>query len=163
VGNKQHATSVLRKTVQAMIAAQDGLEQPLFLGTEGVEGAAAAFAKTSRLVQGVQLLAAGTRHGHGRQGLEVTLVAGTSNGVVVVEIGDAFVHGAPEHLGFPLPRAATTDLELTGLVDDGFDAEDEAELVVHFQPIVFHPMLDTGTGMTTFFEVAKDFAIETRM
>jgi hypothetical protein len=58
---------------------------------------------------------------------------------------------------------AAADFELPRLVDDRLDAQDQAEFVVHLQPIVFHPVFDPSTGQTVGLAVGQDFAIETGM
>ena len=64
-----------------------------------------------------------------------------------------------------LPRAKTiaTNLELPRLIDDRFDAQNLAELVVHLQPVVFHPVLDPSTWKTVLLAVGQDFAVEARV
>src|SRR4029077_14928808 len=54
------------------------------------------------------------------------------------------------------------DVELTRLVDDGLDAQDHAELVVHFQPVALHAVLDARAGPALFAAEGEDLAIELR-
>ncbi len=113
-----------------------------------------------RLTQSVQLFFGRGGHVHYGQGVQVTLVGGVSYVLIVIEVAHAFVHGKPEHLLLSLPRARTAHAELTGLVDDGFDAEDQTELVVHFEPVVLHAMFDTGSRPAFFLAVVEQFALE---
>jgi hypothetical protein len=59
-----------------------------------------------------------------------------------------------------LALALAANAELTRLVDDRLDPQDQAEFVVHLQPIVLDTMLDPGTGPAIFLAEGQDFAIE---
>ena len=56
------------------------------------------------------------------------------------------------------PRAV--DPELLGRVDDRFHTQNQAELVVHLQPVGLHAVLDTGTEPAIAFIVGVDFTIK---
>jgi len=47
--------------------------------------------------------------------------------------------------------ALTPNFEVTRLIDNGFDAQHNAELVVHFEPVAFDAMLDAGARQTIGF------------
>jgi hypothetical protein len=46
------------------------------------------------------------------------------------------------------------DFELSGLIDDGLDAQDQAQFVVHLEPVVLHVVLDAGARFS-FRSVAR--------
>jgi len=56
--------------------------------------------------------------------------------------------------------APPPDFEFAGVVDDSFHPQDLAELVIHLQPVVLHPVFDAGTGMTILLSVRQHFALE---
>ena len=153
----------IAEAVKTMLALQDSAEQALFVVSEEVETAAASLVEVHGLAGSIELPPGRVGPIDDGQGIEVTLVGGAGDGVVVVEIGDALVHGAPDHLSASLANAESADFELTRLVDDGLDAEDEAEFVVHLQPVVFDPMLDASAGESVFLAIGEDFAVEAGM
>src|SRR5271154_2668538 len=81
-----------------------------------IQTAPPTLAKLGRLAGAVYLLSRGTRNiDHGER-IQVTLVGGAGHRMIAVEIGHAFVHGAPAHAALPLAETITTDSELTWLV-----------------------------------------------
>src|SRR5436309_10220028 len=146
-----------------MFATKYGMEQLLLVGVEQAEAATAAAVERNRCTHAVQVLGGGAGRIDDGQGIEVALVGGAGDGVVVIEIGHALVHGTPTHLAVSVPSPQAADAELAGLVNHGLHAEDQAELVVHFQPVVFHPVLDAGAGPALLLAGGQDFAVEAGM
>src|SRR5947208_876707 len=109
---------------------------------EKIEGATTATMKTDRLTDGFGLVHGGRRPFDHGQGVEITLIGSGSYLLVAIEVGDAFVHGAPEELPLAAAQAPAPNLEFARLIDDGLDPQDYAKLVVHLQPIVFDAVLD---------------------
>ena len=52
------------------------------------------------------------------------------------------------------------DPELLRAVDDRFHPQDQAELVVHLQPVALHAVLDASAEPALVFVVGVDFAVE---
>src|SRR5215467_12453549 len=96
-----------------------------------IEAAAPALVEVGWLADVVELLGRGAGAVDDGQGIQVTSVGQASDGVVLVEIGHTFVHRTPEHLLASVPQTTATDAELTWLIDDRFDPQNLAELVVH--------------------------------
>jgi hypothetical protein len=80
----------------------------------------------------------------------------------MVQIGNTLVHGAPHHAELPVPFPLAADAELVRVVDHRLDPEDPAELVLHLQPVVFHPMLDPGSRQPLLLAVGGHLAEELR-
>jgi hypothetical protein len=53
------------------------------------------------------------------------------------------------------------DLEVPGLIDDGFYPHEQGQFIVHLQPVVLQEMLDAGSRFPRRFVVGLHFAIET--
>src|SRR5437763_12019823 len=161
---EQHGLNVpVTEAIDMVLATQHGMKQLLLLPAEQIQAAPAAPARPRWALHSLQDLEAGLGPIHDRQGAEVTFVGGAGNFVIAVEVGDTLVHGAPDQLVAPLPLAATADLELARLVDDRLDAQHLAELVVHLQPVVLHPMFDPRPGPAVLLAVGQYLAVEARV
>src|SRR5262249_46370946 len=120
---QQHRLDVsVAETVDMVFATQHSAEQLLLLHPEQIQAPSATLAQTGRFVYPVEDLHAGLGPVHDRQCLEVAVVRGPRDLMVVVEVGHAFIHGAPVHPASSLALEAATDLELTRVVDDCLDA-----------------------------------------
>ena len=53
------------------------------------------------------------------------------------------------------------DLEFSGLIDDGLDAQNLSQLVVHLEPVVLHVVLDAGPRLALRAITGLHFAVET--
>lgn len=153
----------IAKAVQSPVAAQDGAEESLLVGMQQVEPASATVAELGRPTDAVELLRRGARAVDDAQGVQVPRVGGAGLGVVLVEIGHAFIHRTPDHLPSSAAQPTATNAKLPRLIDDRLDPQDLAELVVHFQPVVFHPVLDAGAGKTILLAVGEHLAVEVGM
>lgn len=158
-GEQCHADIAIAKAADSMLAAHDSIEQTDVLFGCGVESAKGAFsfangfcALTDQLTGSIGVVDDG-------KSINVSLVGREGDLSILVEVCNAFGHGAPGHKGFAVSYALTPDHEVPGVVDDCFDPKDKPVLVVHFDPVGFDPVLDTGTR-PTFFEVRNDFAFE---
>src|SRR5262249_53326991 len=119
-----------------MGAQEGGTEQFEVRRRENVEGAAAPTLETHWLAEPVEVFGLGRQGVDHGQGVEIASVAGAGDGAIAIEVGHSLVHGGPEKLPASLLGAPAPDFELARLVDDGFDTQDLAELVVHLQPVV---------------------------
>ena len=151
------------KTVQAMLATQDGAEESLVVRFEHVQGPTPATFQRRGFADLVEQLDQAVIEGDMGQAIEIPMIRFTSDLMVAIEIGHALVHGTPGHRLAALPRTRAADLELAGLVDDRLDTQHQAEFVVHLQPVVLDPVLDPGTGHALLLARGKYLAIETGM
>ncbi len=88
------------------------------------------------------------------------MVGGLGDVAIVIEVAHALVHGKPAHLLLTMPGAGAAHAELPRLVDDRLDAKDQAELVVHFQPVVLHAMFNACPRPAFFLTVVEHLALE---
>src|ERR1700734_3954021 len=70
------------------------------------------------------------------QRLQVAFIGSQGDLAVAVQVNHALVHRAPRHLATALTDSPSSNTKLSGIVDDGLDPQDQAELVVHLQPVV---------------------------
>ena len=82
---------------------------------------------------------------------------------LVVEVGHPFIHRAPRHLTATCSGAQAPDSKLSGIVNHGLNPQDQAEFVVHIQPVVLHAVFDPGTGPAIFLTLSEYFPLESRM
>ena len=142
-----------------MLALEERFEQGDILFGGGIEATIGALVVLEALGTEAQELLCGSRIvGHG-EGAEVVMVGRASDLREAMQAGDALGHRKPADDPFAFSSAVTADEETVGMVDDGFDAQDHAELVVHLDPVSADTVLDPhalGTG----FEVLEDFCLE---
>src|SRR6266404_3887486 len=143
-----------------MSAIQGSKEQVDLFAAQRIQAALPTLVETDGFAEPFQVVASVDRSINDGQGIEVTLVGGAGDLVVTVEIGHAFVHGAPDHLLASPAFPPAPHAKFAWLVDDRLDTQDQAEFVVHFQPIVLHAMLDTRTGKAIFLAVTENLAVE---
>lgn len=151
------------EAVETVFTTQDGLEQFLFQGVQEIQATAVSAAIADGLAELIELACRGCGTIYHGQRIEVAQVGSQGHFVIAVEVGHALAHGTPGHLGNALAGASSSDMELAWLVDDGFDAQDHAELVVHFEPVALHAVLDAGAGAALFAAEGKNLAIELRI
>lgn len=155
------------EAVQVIMSLQEGFEEgDVFFGG-GVEAAIGVLFMLDPAGTQVQKLLCGSRIvGHG-QSREVVMIGRASDLCETRQAGNALGHGEPPDDAFALTCAMSADEKAVRIVDDRFDAEDQAELVVHFDPVSADPMFDAHTFDTGFevfedvgFEVAGEFLAE---
>src|SRR6185369_11607594 len=144
------------------VAVEHGSEGADVFAAGGVETGEAASLNFFRLGQLPKFLVGGRGVVDDGQGVEIAAVAGVGVLLVVDEAGDVFPHGEIA-LGSRAVAMITgaPDGEVFGTVDDGFDAQDEAELVVHFEPVAFDAMLDACAEVSVGLGFGLEFAVET--
>lgn len=148
------------EAVKEVFSVQEHTQHLDVLPACGIEAGVTAVVDALRLRQTLDLMVGRSGIIDDRQGVEVTQVGGVGDAAVLVEIGHALVHGSPEHLGDPVSNSLTANPKFTRLVDHRLDAQNQAELVVHFQPVVLDAMLDPGPGPAIAFAVGEHFAVE---
>lgn len=149
------------KAASDVVAIEDrGEESDLF--TPGrIETGRVASRRTFRFGQFAEFLVCRGRIIDDGQGVEVAAVAGESLLLIVDQAAGVLVHGEETLRGRAIAmEAGATDEELLGAVDDGFHPQDEAELVVHFQPVARHAMLDARADYAVGFNVGLNVAVE---
>lgn len=158
VGKKSAADIAVVEATQQMVTLKDCLKQPDIAAGSGIKAGIASLSKHFSLSEPFYLTVGRRRVVDDREGFQITFVGGSGNALELVEIGDAFVHGRPDHLGPPVSHAPAADAKLARVVDHGLDPQDLAELVVHLQPVVFHAMFDPSPWGTILLRVREDFA-----
>lgn len=95
-----------------------------------------------------------------RERVYVALVGHRGDSGIEVEVGDALGHGVPScALRSVSVCGRAIDLELSGIIDNGFDAEHEARFVIHLDPVLLHTVFDASSG-PAFLEIVEDFSLE---
>ena len=142
-----------------MLALEESIEQGDILLSGGIEAAIGALVVLEAPGTEAQQLLCGSRIvGHG-QGAEVVVVGRASDLREAMQAGDALGHRKPADDPFAFSSAVTADEETVGIVDDGFDAQDHAELVVHLDPVSADAVLDPH-ALDPGFEVFEDVCLE---
>lgn len=94
-----------------------------------------------------------------RERLEVTGIGGEGDFGITIEAGDALGHREPTDDSFAFTIAMTASEKTIRMIDDGFDAEDDAELGIHFDP-VFADAVFNAHAFGPGFEIGNDFGSE---
>jgi len=99
------------------------------------------------------------------EGVQVAAVSRPGDIAVAVEVGNALAHWEPGEDDLSFPFAPTSHQEIIGTIDYCFDTQYAAQFVVHFNPVLFHPVFDASArqtlevgGFQPPFEVAVKFA-----
>jgi hypothetical protein len=146
-----------------MVAIQDGLEQFDVRAARRVEARVTSTSFHHRFGDFFDLPISRRRVLDHGQRLQVALVGSQGDLAVAIQIDHALVHRAPRHFAAALTSPPSPDAKLSGIVDDGLDPQDNAELVVHLQPVVFHPMLDPGAGPAIFLATGEHLPVKPGM
>jgi hypothetical protein len=145
-----------------MFAGKDGGEE-LGIGRIGwVEGAVTTGRFADGLAHGVQSAAGSADIFHAGESVKIAAVRGLADPLDAIEEGDSFRHGGPAADAPPAADGDAADFEIPGLIEDGFDAQDSAVLVVHLDGVSLGPMLDAGS-LDAVSHVADDLALEGSM
>ena len=150
----------IAESMEQVIAAENGLKQPNIILGSRIKASIASLSDHFSLSEPFHLLVGRRRVIHDRKGFQIPLISGPGNTLELVEIRHAFVHGAPYHVKVLLSFPQTADTKFTRIVDHGLDPQDLAELVIYFQPVVLHTVLDACTGPAVFLAVSEHFTLE---
>ena len=66
----------------------------------------------------------------------------------------------PTHDLFSITLSHAADLHITGMIDHGLDSQYAPVFVVHFYPVLFHPVLDSCTRPPLCLEIIENLACE---
>jgi hypothetical protein len=95
------------------------------------------------------------------ESIEVAAVAGEGLFLIVDQAARVLVHGEEPLRGRTIAmETGAMDVEFLGAVYDGFHPQDEAEFVVHFQPVARHAMLDARAEDAVGFDLGLNVAVE---
>jgi hypothetical protein len=97
------------------------------------------------------------------QRIQIVFVRSQSDLAAAVDVHHASVHRAPHHLAAPPASPQTPAPKLSWIVDGGLDPRDQTELVVHLQPVVLHPMFDSGAGPAIFLATGEHLPVKLGM
>lgn len=98
----------------------------------------------------------------GGQSVQVPVVGGMGKLGPAMKIGDAGPEVAPRLWPFGISFGRPEDLEAFAIVDRGLHAEDGAFLVVEFDGVLAHPVLEANS-FDAIFEAADNLALEIPM
>src|SRR6202035_5408222 len=101
--------------MQAMLTAQHGAEQTLLVCREQIEGPAPPTLGRYGCTDPVDVLGGGAAQFDSDQCVQVTLVRGPSDGVILVKVGHTLVHRTPDHVARAAAQAQAADLEVPSL------------------------------------------------
>ena len=161
-GEERGADVLISEAAGDAVAVENGGEGADVFASGGVEAGEASAVDFFRLSQLPKFLVGRRGIVDDSQGVEIAAVAGAGVLLVVAEAGDVFAHGEIAFGGRAVAMVTgAKDGEVFGAVDDGFDAEDESELVVHFEPVAFDAMLDARAEEAVGFGFGLEFAVET--
>ncbi len=88
--------------------------------------------------------------------LQVSGVGGAGDFGITIKAGDALGHREPGDDSFALAIAMTASEKAIRMIDDGFDAKDDAELGIHFDPVFTDAVFNAhafGSGL----EIGNNF------
>ena len=153
------ADITIAESSNGMFATHDGAEHENILFGGGIESAKGSRSFADRFCALAEQLTGRGGVVDDGQSIDVSLIGPEGDLSVLVEVRNAFGHGAPGHKGFAVSYALAPDPKVLRVVDDGFDPQDKPMLVVHFDPIGFNAVLDTRTG-PPLFELRNDFSFE---
>jgi hypothetical protein len=109
------------KATQQMVTLMHCLKQPDIAAGSGIKASIASLSNHFSLSEPCYLMVGRRGVIDDREGFQVALVGGSADALELVEIGDAFVHGRPDHLRPPLLHAPAADAKLARIVDHGRD------------------------------------------
>lgn len=117
------------EAVRDVVAVQDGGEQFEVLAAGGIEASRVAAVDSLGFREVGQFAMGGGGVSSVAERLQVSLIAGEGVALIVMKVAHSFGHRAPRPMARSiLARAFPEDFELTGLIDDGFDPQDQAKL-----------------------------------
>ena len=144
-----------------VVAGQDGGEQLQIVVASRIEPCRVAAVDSLRFREVGQFAMGGCRVGGMTKRLQVSLIAGEGVALIVVQIDHSFAHWTPRPVTRSiLTRAFPKNFEFTGLINDGFDPQDQPKLIVHLQPVPLHAVFDPRTGFAFGLHVGHDLARE---
>ena len=151
------------KAVQVMLALEESLEPADVLVGGRIEAAIGALLVLNPAGTQPQELLCGRRVvGHG-EGREILMVGRAGDLSETMEAGDALGHRKPADDALAFSVAMRANKKAIGVVDDGFNPEDEAKLVVHLDPVLADPVFDAhafSAGFEVFHHVGLEVAGE---
>ena len=147
------------KAMDGMLAPHDGCEELDVLLGGRVEPPVGPTVLAARLGQRPKALTRLGRVIHDDQCIQVSLVDCEADLGITAEVGDALGHRIPAHDLFPPADAPSPGFEFVRTIDHGLDPQYAPLLVVHFYPVVFHPMPNAG-ARPAFLVVVADVAGE---
>ena len=152
------------EAVEQMLALAQDLEQGEVGGTGRIKAGVGALILAQGFAQAFEIagrLLYRLRQGlYGGQCLQIAVVGVLAGLLVTIEVAYALVPGDPGHDLLAVAFPAAADLEFTGVIDDGFDAQHAAHFVIHFDPVAFHAVFDPRALLAVFLAVRQDFPIE---
>jgi hypothetical protein len=158
------AEVAVAEAVQEVFAAQDCLEQLEVRTGGGVEGALRApVGVPNGMGEAIKGLIGAGGIVHDREGVEVPLVGGRGDDHVTGKKRDALWQGIPAEDPVAAPPRSAAHLELVRVVDDRLHPQDTPVLVVHLDPVLLHPVLDTRPGpslLPLVEDLAREAAVE---
>lgn len=148
-GAKQAPANVyIAKSIDGMLATKDCCEKHDVFTTKWVETSI----RTPVVASGLR----GLVHDSMRrpwvfnfsEGVEVADVGLAAYLRIPPEVGDPLCHWIPAHFLFAVALPLAIDLELAWMIDHCLDPQYDTVFVVHFNPVLFHPMLDASSRPT---------------
>ena len=145
---------------QGVFAFQHGVEEGEVVDIGGVEAPVGTSLVPAWSGQRGKAVMAGCGVWGGRERLKIVLVGCQRDFPIAVEVGHALGHGIPADHPLSLANTLAANLELPWMVDHCFYAQYAPVFVVHFYPVLTHPVFDPCAGLAFVFEVREDFALK---
>ena len=90
-------------------------------------------------------------HAHHAERLKIAPISRETEFGSPTDIRDTFPHGNPAHARSPVAGGRSADFEPPRVIDGRFDPQYGTLLIVHFDRVLFHPMLDAHSFEAAFY------------
>ena len=161
-GVKQPADLSVSKATNNEFTMHDGLKEFCFIGCDRTKSAITASLATDRFTNRVEQLMGRLFVADDRKCLQITCIGCAGNFDTTVHVGHAFAHGNPRLDAFPIADDLAVDLETSWVVNGRLNPQYTTIFIVHFDRVLFNPMLDANT-FDSLFDITDDLAGETRI
>lgn len=94
-----------------------------------------------------------------REGLQIVMVGRPRDFEITIEIGHTLGHREPAYSLLAVAHSRSTNLKFIRTIDNRFYTQYASMLIVHFYPVIFHPVFNPGTG-PTFFEFVENLTFK---
>jgi len=147
------------EAMDEVFASKDGSKETQVIAAKGIEAPHSVSVEGGRLTELVEQVV-GLRGIIDRsQSGKVSHVGAEADLLVAPQIGDPLGHGVPPHNQIAVAFSPAPDEKLVGMIDHCLDSQYAPVFVVHFHPVLFHPVFHPGAA-TTLGATGHEFSLE---